>query len=312
MKKQHQAIIAIISSVLALTGKYFEQFSKISLWQEKTNEIHYANENINALSGQQKFLLGLLLVIVGASVCVDYASIHEFLDGLVANTGGGVISFLLKIGGVFFFVGFESFAGVLLKSAKKEHRTYLIIIAYILGVLISIIPAYLVWQTYVITPDDNKTIWLYNKTITLTILSATIHIIMLLAISRVIDAAQWLWYGIRIWWNNLQNPVHKMKGLRKLLINEVSNFDRNFNACANENEQKIATANMTNRSWYLRQKLNDGNPTDDYDLSYYNEHIDYSPFLISGNYRTIPTNEKVAEEDRNQFGSNSKYTYTVS
>jgi len=307
MKKHFKSIIASISVLLKLTGKYFENFSQVPAWESKKAEIEDNYENIASLSGQTRFFFGVLLCLCFFIVGVDFGTIKPFVEGLSYNAGG-TIGDIIMFFGAFIFIAFELMAGLLMRHGKKQDSMLLVFLAFILGLIICALPAFMIYKTYEITPDEDKTMVLYNKTIAYMIFSFVIHILSFLLIEKILDAFQWVWYGIKKGLHNLSSPYRKMRKTRKELIGELENFNRNLNRFDTVEEKMKATATMTNRGWYLRQKLSDGHVMNDYDLSDYNEHIDYSPFFVKQESYKIA--EKVV--GNYQGTNNGKFTYTVS
>jgi hypothetical protein len=312
MKKHFKTIIALISVILKLTGKYFEKFALIPAWQNKMCEIEDTHENITALSGQAKFFLGFLLLLCFFIVGVDFGTIKPFVEGL-SNNAGGLVGDIILFLGAFIFIAFELLAGILKRHGKKQDNGSLVFLGFVLGLVICALPAYMIYKTYEITPDEDKTIILYNKTIAYMIFSFVIHLLSFLLIEKILDAFQWVGYGVQKGWHNLSNPSKKMKYLRKELLAEFENFDRNMNKMETTEDKIAATATMNNRAWFLRQKLSDGNVMDDYDLSCYNENIDYSPFAFAkNNAGSLNHAETKNDNGKYEFGKNGKYSYTVS
>lgn len=306
-----KTLMAIISVILNLTGKFFEKYAMLPAWKEAMKDIDDTHENIASLSGQTKFFLGFLLCLCLFIVGVDYGTIKPFVEGLSYNAGGFVGEVILFLG-AFIFIAFELLAGMLKRHGKKQDNGFLVFLAYILGLVICALPAYMIYKTYEITPEEDRTMALYNKTMAYMIFSFVIHLLSFLLIEKILDAFQWVWYGLKKWWHNLSNPQNKMKRIRKELINEFENFDRNMNRLQTVEEKIKATETMNNRAWYLRQKLSDGDVMNDYDLSDYNENIDYSPFAFA----KVTAGQKNAEVDsgngKYQYSRNGKYNYTVS
>lgn len=259
----------VSSEICNLTDQYFEFFTQLTGWTEQKQELDYEyREHKQATTIRKTGWFFLLFVLLPAVGVFDYSSIALFIDYL-ASTSGGAVGTVIKFTGWMFFLLFELGVGWLLLYSKGKPAMRLV--AILLAVAITIIPCYLIYTTYSITP--NKTALLYHKTIALMAVSIVLHTLLFFVISEVWAGINYLVYTVKNRALTKKAPQQNMKGTRKELLKLYPDFD---NYIQREHPENMASL-IHNRAWYVKGKLQNGDTNDDYDLSDYNASTSYAP-----------------------------------
>jgi hypothetical protein len=199
----HRLLSDMGKSICNLTDQFFELYNQLPIYENKYESLYYQYREFDNASAMRKtgwfFLVSILLPCL---LMFDYASIKAFLDYL-SISAGGVIGFVIKIIGGAMFLLFEIGIGFLLLNSKDKPILH--ILAVILAIAMICIPAYLIYTTYLISPQ--KTDLLYYKTIALILVSVIIHILFFLLVAEI-------WAGINYY-------LYKLK-LRKVMKNDPS------------------------------------------------------------------------------------------
>lgn len=259
----------ITSEICDLTEQFFELYTQVAAWIEKKRELdfHY-REYMQATTLRKTGWFFLLFVLLPCVGMFDYSSIAAFINYL-AFTSGGIVGTIIKFTGWMSFLLFELGVGFFLIYSKG--KTVLRMFAIMLAIGITVIPCYLIYTTYSITP--NKTTLLYHKTIALMAVSVTLHTLLFFLITEVWAGINHLVYTIKNRAVAKKDPYRNMKTVRKELLKLYPDFDNYILA---EHPENVASL-LHNRAWYVKAKLQNGNTNDDYDLSGYNPSHSYAP-----------------------------------
>jgi len=267
--ENNRIIEKITSGITQNTNQLFALYNKLPAWQDKQRGLDYDHRKyINATATQKIgwffFLFILLFIIAGVDVC----SISSFLEYLALRAPNFIVKSIIYLLGWLIFIGVELGIGyIVLYSSDKPLLKFA---AYLLAILITLLPAVLIYATYAMLDDGGIAILV--RTIVLILLSIVLHVVFFLVVREIWEAITYYRYKVKNWFLMSSNPELKMDAATAQLNTLFSDFDCYV---LKEHVGDIAPL-IDNRAWYLKRKFQ-GHTSQEYDLSDYDPHVKYAP-----------------------------------
>lgn len=266
----NRVVEKITIAVALLTDLFFEHDSRLSAWNEKKRELDYDyRDSINTNSAKKTGWFFMLFFLVPCLGLFDLSSIASFISYLATISGSHMVGAIISFFGWLFFMFLELGIGWLIIYSKTKPA--LRFFSYLLAGLVTIIPAYLIYTSYSLTPDKSPA--MLFKTIALMLLSFIIHVLFFLLIVEIWAAINHNVYNAKNWVLHTKDPEEKMRLVKDELLKLYPDLDRYV---VNGDVENVGSL-LSNRAWYLWRKLRRGGIHNDYDLSDYDPNTSYAP-----------------------------------
>ena len=277
MKQQHNIsfnvtqsvlLMTIVASITKLANRYFELHEQLKSWTHNEKLFqhqfqHYKEVPLSKIIGWN-FLLYLLLPVMAV---VDYIGIAAFIDYMIATSNSMLIMFVLNVIGWLLFVLLEM--GTTWIIMQYKDRPLVRTIGYLVAIVVALLPTVLIVMTYYLDPEPSTQLLI--KTVILSALSLCTHALFLLFMQEVWNGIYYKIYCRKLKVMQRQSPKHTMQQVRHELVQNFLSFDNEAMDVVDDKKAKL----LSNRAWYLKARLSNGNPEDDFDLSDYDAGTQY-------------------------------------